>query len=168
MKSCHDEPIAAHLGMFNTLKRVQKLYYWPHCWPRMLKDLRYVRSCEVCKAQKPLNLAPPGLMGKSRKVSYPWQMVALDLIGPLQRLSNGNKFLLVVSDWFTKFCLLKPLRQAISSRITTYLRENVFYVFGAPQVIVCDNGKQLTTNMFKGLAKEFGTNYGLIANTILR
>lgn len=154
MKSCHDEPIAAHLGMFKTLKRVQELYYWP----RMRKDVqRYVRSCEVCKAQKPLNLAPPGLMGKSRKVSYPWQMIALDLIGPLPRSSKGNRFLLVVSDWFTKFCLLKPLRQATSSSITTYLRENVFYIFGAPQVIVCDNGKQLTSNMFRGLAKEFGS-----------
>ena len=95
MKSCHDEPIAAHLDMFKTLKRVLELYYWS----RMRKDVqRYVRSCDVCKAQKPLNLVPPGLMGKSRKVSYPWQMVALDLIGPLPRSSKGNKFLLVVSD----------------------------------------------------------------------
>lgn len=63
----HDAPESGHLGYFKTKKRISSLYYWP----KMSSDIaRYVRNCEVCKAQKPEQKAPVGEM-HARKINRP-------------------------------------------------------------------------------------------------
>ncbi|XP_030760526.1 uncharacterized protein LOC115885682 [Sitophilus oryzae] len=80
--SCHSPPTSGHFGFFKTLNRVQELHYWP----KMREDiLRFVRNCEVCGAQKAPNTARMGLMGKEKVVDLPFQVIAIDLIGPLPR-----------------------------------------------------------------------------------
>ena len=36
-------------------------------------------------------------------VKAPWHHVGIDFIGPLSPVSNGNKFILTISDYFTKW-----------------------------------------------------------------
>ncbi|KAJ8912689.1 hypothetical protein NQ315_012243 [Exocentrus adspersus] len=152
-KACHDDPQAAHLGIYKTLHRIRELYYWP----RLLQDVRkYVRSCESCAAQKVNSTARPGLMGHPKKVNFPWQYISTDILGPLPRSKNGYCYILAVSDYFTKFCLLHPLRKANAISIVKYLEEQVFLVYGAPQVVACDNGVQFTSNLFQNLIKTYG------------
>ncbi|KAJ8962417.1 hypothetical protein NQ317_009037 [Molorchus minor] len=55
LHECHDDPSAGHLGIFKTQKRITNCYFWPG----MGADIaRYVRACEVCKAQKPEQRRP--------------------------------------------------------------------------------------------------------------
>lgn len=153
MKSCHDDPLAAHLGIFKTINRVCDLYYWPG----MRKDIKtYVRKCKICAAQKVSNQARPGFMGQEKRVSFPWQIIACDIIGPLPRSSKGFAYLLVITDWFTKFTILRPLRQAAAIPIARCLEEEVFLMFGAPQIIMLDNGTEFSANRIKELAREYG------------
>jgi len=37
------------------------------------------------------------------KAGYPMQIVATDILGPLPVSSNGNSYLLVASDYFTRW-----------------------------------------------------------------
>lgn len=150
--SCHNPPTCAHLGFFKTLLRVQVLFYWPRMRPDIL---RYVRSCLVCGAQKISNTTKLGLMGSEKKVKYPWQVIAVDIVGPLPRSSGGHCYLLVVADWFSKYCLLFPMRKAIASTIAKFMEERVFLVYGVPQFIICDNGTQFAGRTFKNLAKTY-------------
>ena len=153
IRSCHDVPTAAHLGIFKTINRVCDLYYWQ----RMRRDIKqYVRQCKVCAAQKMANTARPGLMGRPKRVSQPWQLIAADIIGPLPKSANGASYLLVVTDWFTKFSLLKPLRQANGASIAQFLEENVFLLFGVPQILMCDNGTEFINNRMRDLADQYG------------
>lgn len=66
----------------------------------------------------------------------------MDLIGPLPRSKCGNSWILVITDWFTKYVLIHPLRTATGPAITKYLDEFVFPIFGAPEIVMADNGKQ--------------------------
>ncbi|XP_030767447.1 uncharacterized protein LOC115891183 [Sitophilus oryzae] len=85
--SCHSPPTSGHFGFFKTLNRVQELHYWP----KMREDiLRFVRNCEVCGAQKAPNTARMGLMGKEKVVDLPFQVIAIELIGPLPRSKIGQ------------------------------------------------------------------------------
>ena len=43
------------------------------------------------------------------KVVSPWNMVGMDLIGPLPLTVNENKYVLTVTDYFTKFVDFCPL-----------------------------------------------------------
>ncbi|GLV33346.1 hypothetical protein CBL_08616 [Carabus blaptoides fortunei] len=100
VEQCHDSPLAAHLGFFKTLKRVVERYYCPGMRASIL---RYVTRCKVCLVQKAPQPALNGLMGSMKNVSFPWQAISIDLMGPLPRSTFAHCYILVVSDWFSKY-----------------------------------------------------------------
>lgn len=92
MKNCHNDATSSRLGFLKTLHRVKELYYWP----RMQCSVRrYIRNCRVCSAQKHSNKARPGYMGKPKNVSFPWEVISVDIMGPLPRSKKGNSYLLL-------------------------------------------------------------------------
>ena len=97
---CHDHPTAAHLGIAKTLGRMRKLYYWPGM---KTDDVSLVKECKTCAQVKVSSEPKSGLMGQVKKVSYPFQMLPIDFLGPLPRSSSGNYYIFVVTDCFSKF-----------------------------------------------------------------
>lgn len=149
---CHDSETAAHLGISKTLSRIQELYYWPN----MRKTVyRYVKKCKICATCKSSNLPQAGLMGQYKNINFPFQLISADLLGPYPRSKKGSQYLLVVVDWFTKFVLVQPLAKATSSAIIKFLENNVFLIFGTPQIFVCDNGSVFTSREFKNFMNEY-------------
>lgn len=105
MRECHDVPTAGHAGVYKTYWRLCNNYYWP----QMREDVtRYVRKCKTCAEIKPEQKAPAGLMGKRPKITVPWRLISLDLVGPLPRSSKGYTQILVVTDYFPKYVVLFP------------------------------------------------------------
>ncbi|KAG5895038.1 hypothetical protein JTB14_014776 [Gonioctena quinquepunctata] len=122
----------------------------------MLQEVKkYVRKCNVCAAQKVENSARPRLMGQPKKVTFPWQYGSVDLLGPLPRSKVGFTYLLMVSDYFTKHSLLHPLKKATAPLIEKFLENQVFLIYGAPQILACDNGVQFTGHVFRRLAERY-------------
>lgn len=151
LHSCHDNPRAGHLGIRKTLYRIKKDYFWPH----MLQDVKqYVNNCEVCATHKVNQSLPFGQMGRHREVSAPWQVISLDLMGPFPKSKKGNTMLLVITCWFSKLALLFPLRTGKADKICEIV-ENEILLFGAPQAIISDNGKQFNSHIFKELASKY-------------
>lgn len=152
LKESHDSPTAAHLGVSKTHARVFQHYYWPG----MRKDIyHYVKTCQRCGAHKASCQARPGMMGRFKNISYPFQCISLDLMGPFPRSKRGNTQLLVVTDWFTKFVLVQPLPKATSKNVIKFLENQVFLIFGVPQYLMCDNGVQFTSHEFKQFIKSY-------------
>lgn len=152
LKLFHDDECAGHFGISKTLSRIISLYYWPG----IRKDVyRYVRKCEVCQANKAPNQSCPGLMGNCREINFPFQMLSADLLGPYVRSKQGNRFVLVVVDWFTKFVLVHPMTNATTKSITKFLENQVFLIYGVPQIFACDNGPQFISKDFKKLLKDY-------------
>lgn len=153
LQECHNEPTAAHLGNLKTLAKVQELYYWP----KMRTFVRrYVKRCKTCAAQKARNTARPGFMGQPKQCSFPWQMISVDTVGPLPNSTLGNKYLLMVSDYFTKFVLIHPMRQASGKPIADFLENQVFLIYGAPQVMTCDNGTEFINKNVQQVCSKYG------------
>lgn len=103
-------------------------------------------------------------MGGKPNVTQPWQMISLDLVGPLPRTYKGYRFILVVVDYFSKFVRLFPLRSATSSAVNDKLENEIFLLFGVPQFLLCDNGKQFTSKSFVNLCKSY--NVKIIFNAL--
>lgn len=108
LKTNHDDPKASHCGISKNLARIKNQYYWPSMG-KEIKD--YVRKCEICQVTKYPNITMRNVMGKQKEPSRPWEMISLDLIGPLPRSRKGNNYILVIIDVFTKFTLLHPINQ---------------------------------------------------------
>lgn len=154
LKESHDLPCSSHGGIAKTTSRIKLRYYWPS----MIKDIKqYVRVCEVCQTTKIPNITLRHEMGAPKQVTKPWEMVSIDLIGPLPRSKKGYTYLLVLIDIFTKFILVRPLRQATSVSVISFLEEN-FLTFSVPRVIISDNGSQFVSKAYKTFMDEFGVD----------
>lgn len=152
LSESHNPPVCAHFGFYKTLKRIQQQYYWP----KMRHDiLKFVRSCKICQSQKHSNTYQLGLMGAEKSVKYPFQVIAVDIMGPFPRSPRGFAYLLVVADFFTKYTLLCPMRSATAVNIVRFLENQVFLVHGVPQFIICDNGQQFAGKTFKKLVDTY-------------
>lgn len=148
----HDPPTSGHFGVSKTLSRISELYYWPNMrWS--VKN--YVKNCLVCGAQKAPNTARAGLMGGYRNINFPFQMISIDFMGPFPRSKSRNTQLLVVTDWFTKFVIVKPLPQATAASVVKFLENSVFLTFGVPQLVLCDNAQVFKSHIFTKLLSDY-------------
>uniref|UniRef100_A0A3B3V397 Integrase catalytic domain-containing protein n=1 Tax=Poecilia latipinna TaxID=48699 RepID=A0A3B3V397_9TELE len=109
-----------------------------------LKDVwAYIKACVTCQKYKPDNKKPAGLM-QPTPVTEAWEKIGVDLMGPLPRSKNGNKYLLVIIDYFTKWIEVFSLKESKAQKITSILKNEIFTCFGVPQELVSDRGPQFT------------------------
>jgi len=131
----HSAPNAGHQGVFRTVGKLKRTYFWP----TLLVDAKdYVTSCPTCQATKPDLSGKRGLT-HSLETQGPWDTLYLDYIGPLPTSSKGNAHILVVVDAATRWTEVFPVRRANSTSVVRCLRE-LFNRLGAPRRVVFDNG----------------------------
>lgn len=160
LRECHDEPTCGHGGIFKTYFRVARRY----TWPKMKADVvQYVKSCKTCAQQKIEAKLPAGVMGTRPPITNPWQVISLDYVGPLPRSTRGNKFILVVTDYFSKFVVLFPVRSATAKSLSRLVEENIFLVYGVPEYIICDNGPQMRSKEFRDLLSKYKSSFSYTA-----
>lgn len=157
---CHNDPLSSHGGYFKTADRIKREYYWPS----MDSDIRkFVRECVVCNEIKPSNLNQVSPMGNFRETTRPWEAVSIDFVGPLPRSKSGFSFILLVSDMFSKFVHLQPLRSATSQSTIKCLEEHIFLQFGTPRFLISDNGSQFVSREFKAFLQSYDVKHWLTA-----
>jgi len=66
--------------------------------------------------------------------------VALDIIGPLLETKDGNMYVLVAIDHYSKWCEARFVKDYDVSITTKFLKEKIIYRFGVPRFIFIDNG----------------------------
>lgn len=149
----HDIPASGHFGTYKTYKKILHSHYWP----KMKSDIaKYVKSCHVCAQHKVEQKRPAGLMGERPEISVPFQVISLDYIGPLPRSKQGNCYILVISDYFSKAVFMFPCRKATSKSLIKHV-EDVFLTYGTPAYLICDNGAQMKSKEFKKLCELYHT-----------
>lgn len=148
----HSEPTAAHLGVFKTHRRLCLRYYWPG----MHKDIvDFIKRCDTCAAYKPSQKATPGLMGQPKVCHRPFQVLSVDIVGPMPKSRSGFVYLLVVTCCFSKYCLIFPMRRATCAEVVKNLEQRVFLVHGVPETVIADNGVQFTGSEFRRMLERY-------------
>ena len=104
----------------------------------MTTEVRQViKTCEVCQAAKQGGTHTAG----SRQRLFagrPWQKVAVDLVGPMPETSRGHKWILVLTDHFTRWQDALPLTDATAPVVASTLDERVFCYLGLPEQLHTD------------------------------
>ena len=70
----------------------------------------------------------------------PFEIWALDFVGPISPSSRRKRYILVCTDYVTKWVEEKSLRSASEESIIDFIYEDIFTFFGIPREIVTDNG----------------------------
>lgn len=151
LQQAHDEATSGHCGVFKTFRRLSEFYFWS----KMKSDVaKYVKRCRICAQYKPEQNKPYGEMSTRPIANAPWQVVSMDIVGPLPR-SHGYAYVLVISCCFSKFPLIFPMREATGKVIVRLVEENLFLLFGVPAAIITDNGTQFRGQEFHKLCKDY-------------
>jgi hypothetical protein len=89
---------------------------------------------------------------------WPFIGWGIDLIGQIfPPLSKNYKFILVATDYFTKWVEAIPLKTVTSKNMIDFVKEHIIYRFGIPQNIMTNQGTMFTLGEFE----EFATNMGI-------
>ncbi|KAJ1043743.1 hypothetical protein NDA10_006174 [Ustilago hordei] len=146
MTQCHDGITAGHVGRDATIKAAQRHYWWPNmtAW---IAD--YVASCPP--------LATP---------DRPWGSISLDFIKglPPSKKYDSKTYdsILVIVDRLTKFAILAPTHKTVTAKQTAVLLYgHMVRLFGYPDHMVLDQGRQFISGAWKAFAEQMGVKHSL-------
>lgn len=149
ISSTHESPINGHKGVTKTYCRIKQDFYWPS----LKKDIQlFISRCKICQTRKLVR----------RKINQP--MVITDTPGSsfekvsmyiveLPRSSTQNKYILTMQCLLTKYVLAVPLQHGTSIKIATAILNNLIYQFGAPKIILTDQGSNFMSVLIKNISK---------------
>jgi hypothetical protein len=121
--------------------------------------LAYVRACPVCQqttsnitssAAAPNPIPPP---------SRPNQRIHIDLFGPLKDKSDRQCHILSMVDAFSKQIRLASIPNKEAPTVAEALWRHWLSVFGVPEVIVTDNGKEFANKIHAALWRILGVDH---------
>ncbi len=118
-------PWAGHLGKHKTFARISRCFHWPG----LRKDVaHFCRSCPQCQktsarfpARAPLQPLPV--------IGTPFKCLGMDMVGPVGKSKSGNRFMLVITDYATKYPEVVPLK-SIKAKAVAFCLVQFFFKSG--------------------------------------
>ena len=125
-------------------------------WPITLEEVRQIVSdCPICLEVKPRFLKTE--CAKLIKSCRPWERVVMDFKGPVALSENGNKYLLVVVDEFSRFPFAVPCKDQTTDSVISALTQ-LFSLFGLPESVHSDHGPAFESKELKSFLLDKGIN----------
>ena len=158
MYECHDSPTAAHGGIQKTLHRISQHFYFPGM-RKYITD--YLKTCTECQRYKSSNLKPPGLL-QTPVPAQRFEIIAVDLFGPLPKGPQGERWVLIVEDTASKWVELFALSEATAEICAKTLVGEIFMRYGLPRRMISDNGVQFVADVMQKALFVLGVKQNLI------
>ena len=117
----------------------------------------YVRKCDQCQRFAP-NIHQPG--GILNPLSSPWPFAqwGLDIVGHFPKALRNKKYMLVGTDYFTKWVETELLANIRYVDVKRFIWKNIVTRFGAPHTLISDNGLQFDSKAFRQYCSDLGIN----------
>jgi len=116
----------------------------------------YYKGCQGCQKFGNVQRAPASAMNPIIK-PWPFRGWGIDLIGQIYPPSSKNhKFILVATDYFTKWVEAISLSTVTSKEMIQFVKEHIVYRFGTPQTITTDQGSMFISEEFGEFAASMG------------
>ncbi len=145
----HNSLLSGHLGQKRTRQRLLQKYYWYNV---KMDVNNYVASCDTCEAIKPPSRKPKAPLG-SLQAGAPLDCLATDIVGPLPETPRGNRYILVVTDHFTKWVEVFPIESQTADICARVILNEVVARLGTPLNILSDQGRNFESQIFKELCR---------------
>jgi hypothetical protein len=127
--------------------------------PRIFKDpAKYVRSCDSFQRIGRPTSANEMPLGAQVMIG-PLEKWALDFVGPISPMSDRKNYILVCTDYVTKWVEEKSLFMDTKKYVVKFIYEDIFTRFGFPHEIATYQGTQLTSKLMKELKEKYGIKH---------
>ncbi|GFX34452.1 retrovirus-related Pol polyprotein from transposon 412 [Trichonephila clavipes] len=152
LKELHGSPTGGHFGVMKTLHRVRERF----CWGKVRADVeQWCKSCDACSARKGPKIRSRGKLHRYN-VGAPFERIAFDILGPLPRTASGNKYLLVVMDYFTKWPEVYPIPDQEAPTVAEAVVQHWISRYGVPLQLHSDQGRTFVSAVLKGVCELLG------------
>ncbi|KZR96634.1 Uncharacterized protein APZ42_008916, partial [Daphnia magna] len=114
----------------------------------------YVNSCLKCARRKAFGTSKAPLQPLT-PVNRVWERIAMDVVGPIQESVKGYKYILVLSDYASRFVFTFPMKNQTAQTIANILVNKLITKYGAPEIVLTDQGKNFLSNIVQEICKLF-------------
>ena len=102
--------------------------------------MELVKKCDKCQRFGNVQRLPIEKMTMITSL-WPFAQWGIDIVNPLPLGKSQVKFLLVATDYFTKWVEVEALATIKEARIQNFVWKNIICRFGIPLTIISDNGR---------------------------
>jgi transposase InsO family protein len=132
-------------------------------WPTLFQDAKkYVQTCDSCQRMGQPNRSDEMPL-QPQLVIEPFERWALDFVGPINPPSNQKHYILVCTDYMTKWVEAKALTRATKQVVSDFLFEDIFTRYGIPTELVTDGGPPFTSHLIKALMEKFHIQHRMVS-----
>ena len=86
----------------------------------------------------------------------PFRIVAADILRPVTLAKKSQaRYILVISDLYTKYAVADPLKDMTAKTVATTLVEEWILKFGAPDTLHTDQGTNFNSEVMKDVCQVF-------------
>ena len=148
----HHNKIAGHFGKDKTLGVIRNRFYWPGMTENIKQWCSECDFCARCKAGPGLGKSPL----KQSQSCAPLERIGIDIVGPLPVTENGNEYIIVLGDYFSKWKEAYPVPNHTAMTVADKVITEFICRFGCPLQIHSDQGKEFESNLFQIICQKLG------------
>jgi hypothetical protein len=151
----HEDPLAGHFGFNETFRAISERYFWPD----MGNDIKaHIQSCDTCQRRKrPIRTEPLHPL----KVGQPFDRLGMDIVGPLPLTKNGNQYIVVATEYLTKWPEARALPDAKATSVVSFFYEDIICRHGCPRELLTDQGTHFVNALLDALCNRLGVKHRL-------
>ena len=117
--------------------------------------LEYTKKCNQCQRFAPNTHQPGGFLNP---ISSPWLFAqwGLDIVGLFPKAAGNKKYLMVGTDYFTKWVETELLANIRDVDVKKFVWKNIVTRFEIPYSLISDNGLQFDSKSFRRYCCKLG------------
>ncbi len=85
------------------------------------------KTCEVCQRHNKKLKPSSGCLHPIPVKSHFWSQIGMDIIGPLPITTQGNKYIITLTDYFSKWAEASPLSDKTAASVSNFLFKVCLY-----------------------------------------
>ena len=143
LQSAHDDIIAGHLGLTKTYEVIRQRFYWPN----MFVDIQhYCKSCPDCAMKKSPRTGHRAHL-LPIPIESPFHRAGVDGVGPLPVTHSGNRYIVVFTDYFTKWVEAFAVPSIEAEQTARLLLDEIIARHSAPRELLSDPGQNFLSKV---------------------
>ena len=154
---CHDTPLAGHMGIKRTWRRVRDAFWWEE----MKEDVtKYVNNCERCGKNKHSTSKGQAPIQDTDVPVRSLDKIQVDFVGPFGvSTAHEYRYALQVQDVLSRYVTFIPTAKADANTAATAVFDEWVCKFGFPLTLQSDHGTHFTAEVFEAMCKLNGITH---------
>ncbi|CAF4443269.1 unnamed protein product, partial [Didymodactylos carnosus] len=156
LRAYHDHPTAGHFSSKRTYYKMKFQYWWPDMY-HSTED--YIKACLPCQQHNHNRKKRPGHLKPIPPPHGPFQVIGIDFCGPFSRTPNENRYVLCITDHFTRWVIAVALPDCKAETTAETIYNEYICKYGVPTTILSDQGNHFKNQLMDAMAILLGHHH---------